>query len=152
MPQRIKIIVGLIVILVLLGAIFIISNTDRKELISEEQRLQELKQQVFALPSIENIPDGSYSNKIIEFNEEKGFQVTYIERDDKFNIFIFSITRQGLNSQEFNALRIEIEQYFIDKILKTEDKQLVCQLNVSISTLGSEEPTLSPSPLSFCAI
>ena len=96
----------------------------------------------------EVIPSDYGTNYTITSNQN--FTVTYTEIDDKYTIFIQPQAREGVNQAEFEKLREEIENKFLSEVLKTNDKKLVCSLNVTIGTIGTSEPVLIPSPLSFC--
>jgi len=66
-----------------------------------------------------------------------GFQITYIAPDDRFVIHIW-------DNKNVEAVRKRAEKYFLRNLLKTNDIDAACELNVIVASTG---PTQS---LSFC--
>jgi len=112
-----------------------------------QEETQALKNKTLTT-SEESFPTESGTNYTVKSGQD--FTVTYTEIDDKYAIFIQPQAREGLNSQEFQNLIQSIENKFLSEVLETDNQELACSLNVSISTIGNTEPILASSLLSFC--
>lgn len=69
---------------------------------------------------------------------EDNFQISYVEEDDRF---VISIWEAGYQNVE--QARVAAEKYFLENIVKTQDKSAVCELDVDLAVYHGAVSRLS---------
>lgn len=164
--KRIAIII--LVVGILLGGglvVWKISSTS-KTIIQQEAATQEpeLAPPKALSPEAEKIRDQAIANPMavtgfegsklyLHRPEDESFDINYLKSIEHFSIFVVTKTP---NPQDFNEKRKRAEDYFVGELLKTDNLEAVCELDVEV--LGykySENPSegvvgTTSQPLSFC--
>lgn len=120
---------------------------------SEDLKIEQAKQEAIENAELQNTNEEGFINASVISKPEQHFQITYQEEVDRFDIIIQTGGRNAekyLTKEETLQAREDAEEYFLEEVLKTQDRPLACETNARIMTVGYGEFFIPPSPLSFC--